>query len=195
MIKFYLLKNIYKFCVLLCATIWLDNLSYSLQNFPASPAPTTSQSTQPWLNSGARPGMPHSQFRPSMNPQSLQQRSHLPSPQQTTISTPTQPPQTISSLQPQSSSLSQQPQEQYSLPPSRVPQTVTPHQQQLARNRALGNQRPFSQTVAQPTSPAPPPPTFNRPPAVVEATETCNRIISKRSIQEIVSQVNTLFLI
>ncbi|PWA52393.1 Histone-fold [Artemisia annua] len=172
------------------------------QNFPehghvrlpstASPAPTTSQSTQPWLNSGAqaKTSMPHSQFRPQMNPQSLQQRSHLPSQQQTTISTPTQPPQTISSLQPQSSSLSQQTQEQYSLPPSRVPQSSTPQQQQLARNRALGNQRPFSQTVAQPTSPAPPPPTFNRPPAVVEAPETCNRIISKRSIQEIVSQID-----
>lgn len=179
----------------------VNNMSAAAQNFPehghvrlpstASPAPTTSQSTQPWLNSGqARPGMPHPSFRPPMNSQSLQQRPHLPSQQQTTISTPTQPPQTISSLQPQSSSLSQQPQEQYSLPPSRVPHTLTPHQQQLARNRGLGNQRPFSQTVAQPTSPAPPPPTFNRPPAVVEATETCNRIISKRSIQEIVSQID-----
>lgn len=159
---------------------------------PGSPAPTTSQSlqshNQPWLSSGSqgKPPLPPS-FRPPMNPQLLQQRSHLPSQQQPAMSASTQQPQTSSSLQSQPSSLAQQPQEHYSLPPSRVPQTLT-HQQQMARNRGLGNQRPFAPAMGPPSS-VTPPPAFNRPPAAVEPTESCNRIISKRSIHEIVAQV------
>ncbi|XP_024986946.1 transcription initiation factor TFIID subunit 12 isoform X2 [Cynara cardunculus var. scolymus] len=184
-----------------------NNQSAAAQNFqehgllrlpsvgsPGSPAPSTPQSSQPhnqpWLSSGSqgKPPLPPPSFRPQMSSQSLQQRSHIPSQQQSTMSTPTQQPQTSSSLQSQSSSLSQQPQEHYSLPPSRVPQTLT-HQQQLARNRGLGNQRPFAPALGQPSSVAPPP-AFNRTPAVVEASESCNRIISKRSIQEIVAQID-----
>ncbi|KAI3687764.1 hypothetical protein L1987_81467 [Smallanthus sonchifolius] len=162
---------------------------------PGSPAPTTPQNTQshnqPWLSSGTqgKPPLPPASFRPQMNPQTLQQRSHIPSQQQTAMSASTQQPQTSSSLQSQSSPLSQQQQDQhYSLPPSRVPQSLA-HQQQMARNRGLGNQRPFAHAIGQ-SSPVPPQPTVNKPSSAVEPTEPCNRIISKRSIQEIVSQTD-----
>ncbi|XP_071698384.1 transcription initiation factor TFIID subunit 12-like [Rutidosis leptorrhynchoides] len=153
---------------------------------PGAPAPTTLQSpqshNQPWLSSGSqgKPPLPPS-FRPPMNPQLMQQRPHLPPSQQPAMSASTQQPQTSSSLQSQPSSLAQQPQDHYSLPPSRVPQTLT-HQQQMARNRGLGNQRPFTPSMGPPSSVA--------PPAAVEPTESCNRIISKRSIQEIVAQID-----
>nr|XP_043635835.1 transcription initiation factor TFIID subunit 12 [Erigeron canadensis] len=162
---------------------------------PGSPAPITPQSSQshnqPWLSSGSQgkpPLPPASSFRPQMNPQSLQQRSNIPSQQQTAMSVATQQPQTSSSLQSQPPSLSQQSQDHYSLPPSRVPQSLS-HQQQMARNRGLGNQRPFSPPVG-PSSSVAPPPAVNRPLAVVEPSEPCNRIISKRSIQEIVAQID-----
>ncbi|KAF5773307.1 putative transcription initiation factor TFIID subunit 12 domain, histone-fold protein [Helianthus annuus] len=164
---------------------------------PGSPAPTTPQNTpshnQPWLSSGTqgKPPLPPASFRPQMGPQTLQQRSHMPPQQQTAMSASTQQPQAqaSSSLQSQPSSLSQQPQEQhYSLPPSRVPQTLT-HQQQMARNRGLGNQRPFAPGTGQ-SSPVTPTPAFNKPPPAVEPPEPCNRIISKRSIQEIVAQID-----
>ncbi|KAI3522764.1 hypothetical protein L1887_00814 [Cichorium endivia] len=160
---------------------------------PGTPSPTTPQSSQPhnqpWLssNSQGKPPLPPPSFRPQISPQSLQNRSHLPQ-QQNPISTSTNQPQISSSLQPQSSSLSQQPQEHYTLPPSRVPQTLT-HQQQLARNRGLGNQRPFA-PGGGPSGTVAPPPVFTRPPPVVEASEPCNRIISKRSIHEIVAQID-----
>ncbi|XP_076959747.1 transcription initiation factor TFIID subunit 12-like [Bidens hawaiensis] len=162
----------------------------------ASPAPNnTPQNTQPhnqpWLSSGAqgKPPLPPASFRPQMNPPTLQQRSHLPPQQQIAMPASTQQPQTSSSLHSQPSSLSQQSQDQhYSLPPSRVPQSLA-HQQQMARNRGLGNQRPFAPGISQ-SSPVAPPPAFNKPPPAVEPTESCTRIISKRSIQEIVSQID-----
>ncbi|KAI7757451.1 hypothetical protein M8C21_018438, partial [Ambrosia artemisiifolia] len=161
-----------------------------------SPAPPTPQNTQshnqPWLSSGTqgKPPLPPASFRPQMNPQTLQQRSHIPSQQQTAMAASTPQPQASSSLQPQASSLSQQQQEQqhYSLPPSRVPQALT-HQQQMARNRGLGNQRPLAPATGQ-SSQVTQPPAFNKPPPAVEPPETCNRIISKRSIQEIVAQID-----
>ncbi|KAL8198179.1 hypothetical protein R6Q57_029946 [Mikania cordata] len=185
-----------------------NNQSATTQNFqdhslsrlppvgsPGSPAPTTQQTTQshnqPWLSSGTqgKPPLPPQSFRPQMNPQALQQRSHIPSQQQTAISASAQQPQTSSSLQSQSSSLSQQsPEQHYSLPPSRVPQNLT-HQQQMARNRGLGNQRPFTPAIGQ-SSQVSPQPIVNKPPSAVEPTEPCNRIISKRSIHEIVSQID-----
>ncbi|KAK9079443.1 hypothetical protein SSX86_001114 [Deinandra increscens subsp. villosa] len=163
---------------------------------PGPPAPTAPQNTQshnqPWLSSGpqGKPPLPPPSFRPQMNPQTLQQRSLVPSQLQTAMSAPTQQPQTSSSLQSQSSSLPQQTQEQhYSLPPSRVPQSLA-HQQQIARSRGLGNnQRPFAPAVGQASS-VPPQLTANKPPPAVEPAEPCNRIISKRSIQEIVSQID-----
>ncbi|KAK1429553.1 hypothetical protein QVD17_11766 [Tagetes erecta] len=166
-----------------------------------SPASTTPQNTQthnqPWLSSGTQgkpPLPPPSSFRPQLNPQTLQQRAHIPSQQQTGVSASAQlSPQTLlqtsSSLQGQATSLSQQTQDQhYTLPPSRVPQALV-HQQQMARNRGLGNQRPFAPAVGH-SSPVPPQPTVNKPPSAVEPAEPCNRIISKRSIQEIVAQID-----
>ncbi|XP_076915103.1 transcription initiation factor TFIID subunit 12-like [Bidens hawaiensis] len=163
----------------------------SVSPTPNNTPQNTQSHNQPWLSSGTqgKPPLPPASFRPQMNPQTLQQRSHLPPQQQTAMSASTQQPQTSSSLQSQPSSLSQQPQDQhYSLPPSRVPQTLA-HQQQMARNRGLGNQRPFAPGIGQ-SSPVAPPPAFNKPPPAVEPTEPCTRIISKRSIQEIVSQID-----
>ncbi|KAK1429561.1 hypothetical protein QVD17_11774 [Tagetes erecta] len=166
-----------------------------------SPVSTTPQNTQthnqPWLSSGTQgkpPLPPPSSFRPQLNPQTLQQRAHIPSQQQTGVSASAQlSPQTLlqtsSSLQGQTASLSQQTQDQhYTLPPSRVPQALV-HQQQLARNRGLGNQRPFAPAVGQ-SSLVPPQPTVNKTSSAVEPAEPCNRIISKRSIQEIVAQID-----
>lgn len=150
-----------------------------------SPALTTPQNTQPWLSSGTQgkpPLPPPSSFRPQLNPQTLQQRAHIPAQQQAALSVSAPQPQT-------SSSLSQD--QHYTLPPSRVPQALVQQQQQMARNRGLGNQRPFAPAVGQ-SGPVSPQPTVNKPSSAVEPAEPCNRIISKRSIQEIVAQV-TLF--
>ncbi|CAK9134531.1 unnamed protein product [Ilex paraguariensis] len=156
---------------------------------PSSPSPNTSQSsqlhTQPWLSSGpqGKPPLPPSSPRAQMNPQSLQQRSHIPQ-QHRSIT---------ASLQQQSSSVQQpppshQPQEHYEqqFPSSRIQQSL-PHQQQITRGQGLGGQKPsFHATVQPSTSQLGPP---NRT-SIAESSETCNRILSKRSIQELVTQVS-----
>ncbi|KAF5954002.1 hypothetical protein HYC85_006858 [Camellia sinensis] len=162
---------------------------------PSSPSPSTSQGlqshNQPWLSSGSqgKPPLPSPPFRPQMNPLSLQQRSHIPQQHHHPTSTASQQPQASSSQQQQQPSSSHPAQEHYGqqFPPSRVTQSVS-HQQQIPRGPGLGNQKPSLHTVGQSSAVQSGPP--NRIITSAETGESCNRIINKRSIQEMVSQID-----
>lgn len=160
---------------------------------PGSPSLSSSQTapTQPWLSSGSqvKPPLPTPSPRPQASSQSFQQRSHVPqqylhnmptTPQQQTISSGQQPPQ---------SSGSTQPLEHYSqqIPASRIQQPLS-HQQQATRG--LGSQRPPLGMTQSGTSHLGAP--SKTAPADIE--ESSNRIVSKRSIQELVNQVKMLIL-
>ncbi|KAA8518597.1 hypothetical protein F0562_016071 [Nyssa sinensis] len=159
-----------------------------------SPSPNTSQSVQahnqPWLSSGSqgKPPLPSPPFRPQMNPQSLQQRSHIPQQLHHPMSTASQQQQMPSAQQLQQPSPSHLPQEHYAqqFPSSRASQSLS-HQQQITRGSGLGNQKPSSHGLVQPNAVQSGPP--NRT-AVAETGESCNRILSKRSIQDLVTQID-----
>ncbi|KAK3031437.1 hypothetical protein RJ639_035260 [Escallonia herrerae] len=145
-----------------------------------------SQPHQPWLAPGSQ-GKPPLPSRPQINPQSLPQRSHIPL--QNQHATPTsQQQQTSSSQQPRPPSLSHQPQEHYGskFQPSRIQQS-SPHQQQSTRTLGIGNQKSSSQAMLQTSAVLPVP--SNRG-ASAETGESSNRILTKRSIQELVTQVD-----
>ncbi|KAK3018473.1 hypothetical protein RJ639_004133, partial [Escallonia herrerae] len=156
---------------------------------PGSPSPSTlqnSQPHQPWLAPGSQ-GKPPLPNRPQINPQSLPQRSHIPL--QNQHATPTSQQQQISSSQqPQPPSLSHQPQEHYGpkFQPSRIQQS-SPLQQQITRTLGIGNQKSSSQAMLQTSAVLPGP--SNRA-ASAETGESSNRILTKRSIQELVTQVD-----
>lgn len=150
---------------------------------PASPSISASQGVQslnqPWLSSGSpgKPPLPSSSFR--QHPQSLQQRSLVPAQQH---STPT------ASQQQQHQSLpSTQSQEHFGqqVPSSRA--IHMPHQQQNTRMQGPVSQKPPPVVATQPT--AVQAGIQNRSTNVVDADESCNRILSKRTIHELVSQV------
>jgi len=154
---------------------------------PATPSQGASQSVQslnqPWLSSGpiGKPPLPSTAYRQQLNPPSMQQRSHIPPQQQ---STP------ISSQQQQQQPpLSNQSQEHFGqqVQPSRAPHHV-PHQQQVTRLQGPGNQKPSSLMAAQ-TSAVQPGSQSRLTNADTE--ESCNSILSKRSIHELVNQVKS----
>ncbi|XP_024024786.1 transcription initiation factor TFIID subunit 12 isoform X1 [Morus notabilis] len=187
---------------------------------PGSPSPSMSQSVQslnqPWLASGSqgKPPLPSPSYRQPMNPQSLQQRSHMqtqpqqqmqpqlqpqsqlqPQPQQQqqqqqNHQLPMTAQQHMSALQQQQQqpSPSQQAHEHYGkqVPSSRVPQALS-HQQQITRVQASGNQKSSTPASVQPNTVQSVP--QNRI-STAETDESCNRILSKRSIHELVSQVD-----
>ncbi|KAL5150202.1 Transcription initiation factor TFIID subunit 12 [Glycine soja] len=154
----------------------------------ATPSPSSSQSmqslNQPWLSSGSqgKPPLPSAAYRQQLNPQSMQQRSHIPPMQQ---STPTS-----SQQQQQQPLLSNQSQEHFGqqVPPSRAPLHV-PHQPQVTRLQGPGNQKPSSLVAAQ--SSAAQPGTQSRL-TNSDTDESSNSILSKRSIHELVNQVDPL---
>ncbi|KAG2403143.1 Transcription initiation factor TFIID subunit 12 TBP-associated factor [Vigna angularis] len=155
---------------------------------PATPSQGASQSVQslnqPWLSSGplGKPPLPSTAYRQQLNPPSMQQRSHIPPQQQ---STPTS-----SQQQQQQPPLSNQSQEHHGqqVQPSRASHHV-PHQQQVSRLQGPGNQKPSSLVVAQ-TSVVQPVSQSRLTNADTE--EPCNSILSKRSIHELVNQVDPL---
>ncbi|GMY25164.1 transcription initiation factor TFIID subunit 12 [Fagus crenata] len=161
---------------------------------PGSPSPNTSQNmqsvNQPWLASGSqgKPPLPSPANRHQVNSQ-MQQRAHLPQQQHHLVPTVSQQ-QHMSSLQQQQPSPSNQSQEHYGqqFPPSRVPQAL-PHQQQITRVQGSGNQKPSSLAMVQPNTVQAG--AQNRT-TIAETEESCNRILSKRSIHELVSQVDSL---
>lgn len=145
---------------------------------PATPSPSSSLSmqslNQPWLSSGpqGKPPLPSAAYRQQLNPQSMQQRPHIPPQQQ---STPT----------PLLANQSQEHFGQQVLPP-RAPLHV-PHQPQIMRVHGPGNQKPSSLVAAQ--SSAAQPGTRSRL-TNTDTDESSNSILSKRSIHELVNQVN-----
>lgn len=154
---------------------------------PSQSHTTTSQSprtqNQPWLSSGApgKPPLPTPSLRPQIGPQSLHQRSHILSPHQHTVSTTSSGQQS----QPSTSSQSQDHLGQQ-MPPSRIQQSLSI--QPLARGQGLGIQRPPSHALMQPTAVQPGPP--SKAATTLEMGDPCTRILSKRSIQEIVTQID-----
>ncbi|KAG5003156.1 hypothetical protein GLYMA_10G070700v4 [Glycine max] len=147
---------------------------------PATPSPSSSLSmqslNQPWLSSGpqGKPPLPSAAYRQQLNPQSMQQRPHIPLQQQ---STPT----------PLLANQSQEHFGQQVLPP-RAPLHV-PHQPQIMRVHGPGNQKPSSLVAAQ--SSAAQPGTRSRL-TNTDTDESSNSILSKRSIHELVNQVDPL---
>ncbi|KAJ0028105.1 hypothetical protein Pint_35995 [Pistacia integerrima] len=154
---------------------------------PGSTAPNASQSiqslNQPWLSSGSQgkpPLPPPSSYRPQLNSPSMQQRAHIPQ-QHVPLSTTSQQ-QHVSSVQPQQPKPSHQPQESYGqqFPSSRVPQSL-PHQQQISRAQTSAVHKPSSLSMVQPS-------TVQLVSA--ESDESSNQIVSKRSINELVNQID-----
>ncbi|XP_057974857.1 transcription initiation factor TFIID subunit 12 isoform X2 [Malania oleifera] len=152
-----------------------------------SPAPPMSQSlqshNQPWLSSGSqgKPPLPSPSYRPPANIQSSQQRSHISQPSHHPL-IPSQQQQMSPAQKSQQPLPSHLPQEQYGqqFPPSRV-------HQQVMRGQGSGNVKPASVAMAQPStiqSGA-----TNRTDNS-EPSESCSSILSKRSIQELVTQVD-----
>ncbi|KAK7345359.1 hypothetical protein VNO77_15962 [Canavalia gladiata] len=152
---------------------------------PATPSPNASQSmqslNQPWLSSGpqGKPPLPTPAYRQQLNPQSLQQRSHIPPPQQST-------PASSQQQQPLPSNQSQEHFGQQ-VPPSRA--LHVPHQQQVTRLQGPGNQKPSSLVAAQSNAAQP---GIQSRLTNADTDETCNSVLSKRSIHELVNQVDPL---
>ncbi|XP_016512283.1 transcription initiation factor TFIID subunit 12 isoform X2 [Nicotiana tabacum] len=153
---------------------------------PSSQLHTMSQSpkaqNQPWLSSGAqgKPPLPTPSLRPQISPQTLHQRSHILSQHQHTVTT-------SSSAQQSQLSTSSQSQDHMGqqMPPSRIPQSLS--NQPLARGQGLGVQRPSSHALMQSATVKPGPPSKV---TTLETEEPCTRILSKRSIQEILAQID-----
>ncbi|CAL0319763.1 unnamed protein product [Lupinus luteus] len=154
---------------------------------PVSSSPSASQSmqslNQPWLSSGpqGKPPLPSPSYRQQLNPQSMQQRSHV-------ISQPQQPMPTASQQKQQQPLPSNQSQEHFGqqVPSSRAAIHV-PHQQQVTRMQGSGNQKPSSLVSAQ-SSVVQPGIQSKLPNA--DTDEASNSILSKRSIHELVHQVS-----
>ncbi|KAK4281636.1 hypothetical protein QN277_013104 [Acacia crassicarpa] len=147
-----------------------------------SPAlPSSSQGmqslNQPWLSSGppGKPPLPSASYR--QHPTSLQQRAHMP-PQQHSTPTTSQQHQPFPLNQPQEH-LGQQ------VPSSRT--LHMPHQQQTTKVQGPGNQKPTSLVSPQPTAVQA---GIQNRTSNVDADESCNRILSKRTIHELVNQVD-----
>ncbi|RVW48007.1 Transcription initiation factor TFIID subunit 12 [Vitis vinifera] len=139
-----------------------------------------------WITREASFAIPS--FRPQMTAQSLPQRSHIPQQHHHPLPTASQQQQMSTAQQPQQPLLSHQQQEHYGqqFPPSRVPQSL-PHPQQIGRVQGSGNQKPSSLAIVQPSTPQLGPHSRT---ASAEASESGNRILSKRSIHELVNQID-----
>ncbi|KAK3405825.1 hypothetical protein EUGRSUZ_K02056 [Eucalyptus grandis] len=158
---------------------------------PISHSSSTSQGmqspNQPWLSSPSqgKPPLPSPSYRPQMNPQSLQQRTLMSQQHHPPLSTASQ--QQYTTPGPSQPAQSNQLQEQHGqqFPTSRAPQSL-PHQQ-ISRIQGSGAQKPSSLATmqAQPIT-AP----MNGKIAGSGSDESCNRILSKRSIHELVNQID-----
>ncbi|CAN0880024.1 Transcription initiation factor TFIID subunit 12 [Linum grandiflorum] len=156
---------------------------------PGSSAPNTSQgmqpSNQPWLSSGAqaKPPIPPPSYRAQIGTQSLQQRPHALQQHSALANTPQQHTPTA---QTQQSLTTQAAGEQHGqqVPSARVAQPL-PHPQQTPRVPASINQKHPVQGVQQPAALQ----TVSKAANAVN-DETSSRILSKRSIQDLVGQID-----
>ncbi|CAA0825889.1 Transcription initiation factor TFIID subunit 12, partial [Striga hermonthica] len=161
----------------------------SLGSSGSSPSSSQTQSqTQPWLSSGTqgKPPLPPPTFRPQAGPQSFQPRS-ITQQLQNNMSTTSQQQLIGSNQQSPQSSASGQPQNHFNpqIPTSRTQQSL-PHQQQVSRGPGSGIQRPpIGLTQPGTSHSGAPSKTMS-----VDTDESSNRIVSKRSIQEIVNQID-----
>ncbi|KAE8661156.1 Transcription initiation factor TFIID subunit 12 [Hibiscus syriacus] len=156
-----------------------------------SSTPSTSQTTQvpnqPWLPSGSqgKPPLPPPSYRPQINSPSLQQRSHI-AQQHHSLSTVPQQKHVSSPQLSQPTSL--QPQEhfrQQMSPTSRALQSL-PHQQ-ASRAQGSINQKPFSLAMVQSSTVQ----LVNQnKAALTESDESGGKILSKRSIHDLVNQID-----
>lgn len=156
---------------------------------PSAPSSSASQGmqsiNQPWLSSGppGKPPLPSPAYRQQINPQSLQQRTHI-SQQQQSMPTASQQQQPLPSNQTQEH-FGQQ------VPSSRAPHV--PHQAQVTRLQGPGNQKPSSLVAGQ--SGAVQPGSQSRLPNTLpnaDIEESGKSVLSKRSIHELVHQVDPL---
>ena len=159
--------------------------------------PSTSQNQQsphqPWLSAQhGRPPLPSQSIRTQVNPQSLQQRSHIPQQSPQLLQEASLPHQLLpSSQQPQQIPASNQSQDNHGqqLSSARVPQPLA--NQQLIRVQGSTNQKPPSPAIGQASIAPSGRPTENS--NATEISEACSTILSKRNIQEIVNQVDSFF--
>ncbi|KAM7263819.1 hypothetical protein ACFE04_001502 [Oxalis oulophora] len=156
-----------------------------------SPGPSTSQSmqsgsshNQPWLSSGGpqgKPPLPPTSFR-APTP-SMPQRSHIPQ-----IS-PANSSQQHQNSSPQSISPSHQPQEHYGQQQATPARSIT-HQLQMQKGgggQILGNQKPsLALLQSSPIQPS----HLQSKIASPDREEPCTRILSKRSIHELVNHID-----
>uniref|UniRef100_A0A2P2MXT9 Uncharacterized protein MANES_09G056700 n=1 Tax=Rhizophora mucronata TaxID=61149 RepID=A0A2P2MXT9_RHIMU len=157
---------------------------------PAGPAPSTSQSmqsaSQPWLSSGSqgKPPLPSPSYIQQLSSPSLQQRAFIPQQLSSLPTTPQQ--QQTSSPQPVQSLTTHQPPEHYGqqFPPRAQP---SPHPQQVTRVQGAVNQKPASLAVVQPTTVQS---VMQSRTHNAESDESGNRIVGKRSVQELVTQID-----
>ncbi|CAM8973383.1 unnamed protein product [Rhodiola kirilowii] len=140
---------------------------------------------QPWLvSSQGKPPLPSHTYRGHMDPQSMQQRSqsHVPQQQLQPSQGPSQPMQASSSQQQQQSFAPHQ-HDQFRQAQSLRPGSSLSPQMQTARG--LGHPRPASFGTAQPFQPG-----AHASSALEDINESSNSIVSKRSIHELVNQVD-----
>ncbi|KAF5737465.1 transcription initiation factor TFIID subunit 12 [Tripterygium wilfordii] len=185
-----------------------NNQSTASQNFQGpgftrvstvgSPASNTLQNVpslnQPWLSGPqGKPPLPNHSYRAPATATSLQQRSHIPR-QHHPSPTSSQQHHVSSgqSQQPLPSGTSHQPQEHFvqQFPSSRAPQS-SPHQQPIARVQGSGSQKPSSLAVLQPNTIQAGNLAQSRTTSA-ESDESGSRILSKRSIHELVNQIDPL---
>ncbi|GAB2229578.1 hypothetical protein Droror1_Dr00013824 [Drosera rotundifolia] len=157
------------------------------------PTPSTSQGhqsqNQPWLSAPlGRPPLSSPPFRAQMNPLSLQQRSNAPqqvhhvmvaTPQQQHSSSPQQQPQAFTPSNQSQDHLAQ------NMPTPWAPQSLP--NQQLTQVQGLGTQKSLSTPLVQPGALQP---SSGDRTAVIDLDESVDRIIRKRSIQELVNQID-----
>ncbi|XP_047308636.1 transcription initiation factor TFIID subunit 12 isoform X2 [Impatiens glandulifera] len=170
--------------------------SVRAQTSANSQASTSQSRNLPWMPSSGSQGttpFPPSSFRPRSITQQLQQRAQVNRQQiqGLPLAAASQQPEHGSSSSQQQSQPQQQPlspvnpqHEQF--PPSRVAQSLT-NQLQIPRTApGIGNQKP-PQSVGQPASLQPTPVSRAQ---TADDDEQCNRILGKRTIRELVSQID-----
>ncbi|CAH9071696.1 unnamed protein product [Cuscuta epithymum] len=148
---------------------------------PSSTPQSPQTQNQAWASSGVqgKPPRPHPSLRPQQSSQSLQQRSHIRPSQQQHFS---------SSSQQASASNTSQSQENMGQGQSlRIQQPISNPQPNAPRSHGFGVQRPSSHAVLHSAAVQSGP--LNNI-ATTETEEACDRILSKRSIRGLVTQID-----